>query len=62
MHEYSIDRDNAVAEAVRDIVRIVREESVPLPVLNKVHEILSEYDTPTKYQLVMSHLGINTEG
>lgn len=62
MHKYSEERAVATAEVVADIIRLVREEDIPLPVLMQVREMVAEYETPTEYQVVMNHVGLETEG
>lgn len=60
-HKYNAERECSIINTVQEIIKILENESIPLPVLLDIRKQLSEYETPSEYQVVLDRTGVEVE-
>ena len=60
-HKFNAEREYSIINTVQEIIKILENESIPLPVLLDIRKQLSEYETPTEYQVVLDRTGVEVE-
>lgn len=61
LHKTDTERERAVKDTTHEIIRILENENIPLPVLLDIRKQLAEYETPTEYQVVLDRTGVKFE-
>ena len=61
LHKTDTGRERAVKDTTHEIIRILENENIPLPVLLDIRKQLAEYETPTEYQVVLDRTGVKVE-
>ena len=61
LHKTDTERERVVKDTTHEIIRILENENIPLPVLLDIRKQLAEYETPTEYQVVLDRTGVKVE-